>query len=69
MNELIFDSYIYESCELLEQALNKLHESVEYCECDDDRERVKQILYDLHLLYDKLFNSLKWAANCIVLGL
>lgn len=54
MNELIFDSYIYESCELLEQALNKLHESVEYCECDDDKERIKQILYDLHLLYDKL---------------
>lgn len=68
MNEPIFDSYIYESCELLEQALNKLHESVEYCECDDDKERIKQILYDLHCCMINLFNSLKWAANRFVLG-
>lgn len=54
MNEVIFDACIFEAGELLEQVIDKLHDSVEYCEYEDDKERIKQILYDLHLLYDKL---------------
>lgn len=54
MNEMIFDACISDACELIEKAADKLRDSLEYCECEDDKGRVKEAIYDLHLLHEML---------------
>ena len=57
MNEQIFDALINEASDLITDALDKLHDAVDYSnkeEWCDDKERLNQIIYDLYLLRDKL---------------
>lgn len=57
MNEQIFDNLINEASDLIADALDKLHDAVDYSnklEWYDDKERLNQIIYDLYLLRDKL---------------
>ena len=51
---MLFDASVYEACELVEQTVEKLHEAIECCDFEDDKERIKQIIYDLNLLHEKL---------------
>lgn len=54
MNEMIFDTCVFDACEHIEKAIEQLHEAAQYCEYEQDKEQTKNLIYQLQLIYDKL---------------